>query len=408
MRGSIPLNPSFSLRGIVPIPRFLGIAAGIVALLALAVGGLRKELVLTLMNSVYIAVLAYSFLGVLILAGAHKKNALALSVRLAVRNISPGSRGELLLTRNGAGRGHFFRFPGILVRYELQLATRDGRIIRYVFDPDNLEEDQRFFPVRERGAYYSAHDGFIITDCLGFFRVSFPIPQDGGPRLLALPAPAEEPPPVYIQSGGNSQRTEFNFQRTDDLTDHRPYIPGDDPRRINWKLYGHGGELFVREGEPEPPPHSRLVILVDTQADPLLFTPETARSGVDLLCENALALALEYLDRGMDMQAGYTGGAIRGGSAAELAEALAYPAALPLSAGEDLPEVSDRGVLLLALPRDSGEPTALDRFLRKRGNKQGVDLVFLYRGEGLDEAAETCVRLYHQKAGFHVRCLRVR
>jgi uncharacterized protein (DUF58 family) len=393
-------SPS-SLRRIIPVPRALGIAAGIIALLALGAGSLRKELVLTLMNSVYIAVLAYSFLGALILAAVHRKNARALSVRMAVRNVSPGSRGELLLTRKGGGG--FFRFPGILVRYELRLATRDGRIIRHVFDPDNLEEAERFFPVPERGAYYSTHDGFIISDCLGFFRVFFSLPQDGSPRLLALPTPAEEAVPVYIQSGGNSQRAELNFQRTDDLTDHRPYIPGDDPRRINWKLYGHGGDLFVREGEPEPPPHSRLVILVDTQADPLLFTPETARRGVDLLCEHALALALAYLDRGMDIQAGYTGGGLRGGSAAELAEALAYPAALPLSAGEALPEVSGRGVLLLALPRDSGEGAALDRFLRKREGKQEVDLVFLYQGEGLAEAAETCVRLYHQKPGLHAR-----
>ncbi|MDR0589586.1 MAG: DUF58 domain-containing protein [Spirochaetaceae bacterium] len=390
----------------MPIPRTLGLAVGIVALSALVVGSLRKELVLTLMNSVYIAVLAYSFLGVLILAGAHKKNAQALSVRMAARNIRPGNQGELLLTRNGSGGGRFFRFPGILIRYELRLFTRDGRIIRHVFDPDIFEEE-RFFPVRERGAYYSTQDRFIITDCLGFFRVFFPIPQDGSPRLLALPAPAGEPIPVYIQSGGNSQRTERTFQRTDDLTDHRPYVPGDDPRRINWKLYGHGGDLFVREGEPEPPPHSRLVILVDTQADPLLFTPESARLGVDLLCENALALALDYLDRGMDIQAAYTGGKIRGGTAAELAEALAYPAALPLSGGEALPEITDRGVLLLALPRDSGEGAALEKFLRNRGNKQGVDLVFLYRGEGLDEAAETAVRLYHQKAGVRARCLRV-
>jgi hypothetical protein len=358
------------------------------------------------MNSVFIAVLAYSFLGVLILARVHRKNARALSVRLACRNISPGSRGELLLARNSAGEGRFFRFPGILIRYELRLVTRDGRMIRHVFDPDSVEGEQRFFPVRERGAYYGDGDRFVVADCLGFFRALFPLPPDGSPRLLALPAPAVESLPVYIQSGGNAQRTEPNFRRTDDLTDHRPYIPGDDPRRINWKLYGHGGDLFIREGEPEPPPHSRLVILVDTQADPALFPPEAARQGVDLLCENALALALEYLDRGMDIQAGYTGGTIRGGTPAELAEALAYPAALPLAVGEELPEVSDRGVLLLALPRDSGENTALDRFLRKR-EARGVDLVFLYRGDGLDEAAETCVRRYRQKAGLHPRRLRV-
>jgi hypothetical protein len=147
--------------------------------------------------------------------------------------------------------------------------------------------------------------------------------------------------------------------------------------------------------------------LVDTQADPRLFTPEAARLAVDLLCENALALVLDDLARGIDVLTGYTGGRLRGGSAAEAAEALAYPAALPLSAGEDLPEPDGRGVLLLALPRDSGGNAALDRFLRKPGANRPVDLVFLYQGEALDKAAETCVRRYDQNAGLHVRCLRL-
>jgi hypothetical protein len=109
----------------------------------------------------------------------------------------------------------------------------------------------------------------------------------------------------------------------------------------------------------------------------------------------------------MDVEIGYTGGKIQGGTATELAEILAYPAALPLSAVAELPEVSDRAVLLLTLPRDSAEGAALDRFLRKRGSGRGVDLVFLYRGEGLDEAAETCVRLYRHKPALHARRLRL-
>jgi uncharacterized protein (DUF58 family) len=405
LRGSTASKPSSPFRGILPLPRFLGGAAGVIALSAFAAGSLRKELVLTLIHSVFLAVLAYTFLGVLILAALHKKRARTLSARLAARNVSPGNRGELLLKRAGSGEARFFRFPGILIRYELRLATRDGRRIRHIFDPDTPEE--RSFLVRERGAYYGADDGFIVADCLGFFRAALPLPREGSPRLLAPPAPAAVPLPVYIQSGGSAHRAEPHFRRTDDLTDHRPYIPGDDPRRINWKLYGHGGDLFVREGEPEPPPHSRLVILVDTQADPTLFTPESARSAVDLLCENALALALECLAHGMDVLTGYTGGGLRGGSAAELAEALAYPAALPLSSGEELPEPEGRGILLLALPRDSGENAALDRFLRKQGGSRPVDLVFLYPGEALDGAAETCVRGYRQKAGLHARRLRL-
>jgi uncharacterized protein (DUF58 family) len=373
------------------------------------------------MNSVLIAVLAYSFLGVLLLAAFHRKKTGALSARPASPKVNAGESGELILPLHGAEAGGFFRFPGITLRYEVKLSTRDGRRVRCIFDPeisdsaisdspasgrDPARRGSIRFPLPERGAYYGPWDSLVIADCLGFFRLALPVPQDGGPRLLAMPGPAPEPVPVRGRSGGRGRWEAPYFQRTDDFIDHRPYIPGDDPRRINWKLYSHGGDLLIREGDPEPPPHSRLVILVDTQADPALYSPEEGRRGVDLLCENALALATASLDRGMDVLAGYTGGGLRGGTQGELAEFLAYPAALPLGSPEDLPAApGGRGALILALPRTA--EGALDRYLKKQDPPAEADPLFLYRGEGLDEAAAACVRLYRQKGGGRARRIRV-
>ena len=151
---------------------------------------------------------------------------------------------------------------------------------------------------------------------------------------------------------------------------------------------------------------------MDPQADPLLFSSAAARRAADLLCENALAAALDFSEAGMDIFIGYTGGKIRGGQAAELAEALAWPAALPLSGPEDYPASGeDRGFLILTLPRSAGESSALDRFLKKRNPRQQIDMVFLYEVErsprtgdeppALRAAAETCVRVYGQKPGVH-------
>jgi uncharacterized protein (DUF58 family) len=381
--------------------------------LGFAGGALRNELALTLAGAVFLAVLAYCFAAAAFLSGIHRKKVPALSVRMPAKNISAGKRGELVFSRNTPGKGRFFRLPGMLIRYAVNLETRDGRRICHLFDPDTLKDGGDFFAVPERGAYYSRNDEFLIFDMLGFFRVSFPVPQDRGPRLLALPAAAAEAIPVYIRAGGDEQRRESTYLRTDNLIDHRPYIPGDDPRRINWKLYSHGGELFVREGEPEPPPHSKLTILVDAQVDGGLYSPEAGRRGVDLLCENALAAALEYSGLGMEVCIGYTGGDIRSGSPAELTEALAYPAAMAITGTEELPlspaefAGEDQGFLILALPRTlAGESTALDRLLKKQGTKQGVDLVFLYDQDHLEGAAETCVQIYGQKGGVHARRIR--
>jgi uncharacterized protein (DUF58 family) len=397
----------------------------LLALVSCGAGQWRHELLLTLLGVILLAVAAYCVGAALILSCLRRKSAGALSVRVIPAELSAGQRGTLFCSRSSAedaGKHFFHRFhrwlrrpPGVLVRYCVDLCTADGRRFRHTFDPDYREIPS--FPAPERGAYYAPVDRLLILDILGLFQASIQAPQQRGERLLSLPAAAEEPAALALYAGGHEQRIEPHFQRTDDLIDHRPYIPGDDPRRINWKLYGHAGDLFIREGEPEPPPHSRLVILLDTEADPLLYGAakrgsgdggEKGRRAVDLLCEQALALIREYAGRGMDILVGYTGGEIRGGEGGALAAILAHPAAVPLPAPADLPDPpEDRSLLLLALPRLSGEASALDRFIRKRGDKTETALFFLYEGEEFDEAAETAARLYNRRGGVHARSVRV-
>jgi hypothetical protein len=347
----------------------------------------------------------YCFIAVLAAGLPRRKRPGAVMVHIPAGSVAAGKTVEAELRREeGTPPGPRFRWPGVLVRYELRLETRDGRTLRPFFDPDITGWVR--FTAEKRGAYYGGFDELVVTDAAGLFRLAFPVPQDRGPRLLVSPVPAEEQIPVKIPSGGKERRSEVHYRKTDDLTEHRPYIPGDDPRRINWKLYGHLGDLFVREGEPEPPPHSRLLILIDTQADGELYGNEEARRGVDLLCENALAVGLEYSALGMDILTGYTGG---GEPKMNLAAGLAYPAALPFLSSGELPQgAEDRSLLILALPRLNAEPAALDRFLKKRPPGQGADIVFLYEGEGRDEAAETCAGIYNRKGGVTARRVRVR
>jgi uncharacterized protein (DUF58 family) len=397
---------------VVPVPRTLGIFVLLITFLAFTAGNIRNELALSLVGAVFLAVLAYCFLGSLLLSLLIRKKARFSSARILTKQVSVGKKGEVSFSLGAiqarAGKKQFLRLPGILIRYEMRLNTKDGRVIYHIFDPDYLPNGISAFTVTERGAYYADYDEFSIFDVPGFFRLSFRIPQEKIPLLLAMPKAAEETIPINIRSGGRVQHNEPHFLRTDQLIDHRPYTPGDDPRRINWKLYGHIGDLFVREGEPEPPPHSRVLILVDTQVDVALYTLEAGRQGVDLLCESALALAVEYIDRGLDLSIGYPGGDIQGGTQMELATALAYPAAMTLSSPENFPQfLEDRGILILALPRSSLETSALDRFLMKRSAHQTLDMFFLYKEDHLDKPAETCVSRYARKGGTHVRRIKL-
>jgi uncharacterized protein (DUF58 family) len=284
----------------------MGIFILLIIVLGFAAGELRKELALTLVAAVFLAVWTYCLFIPLVLSLIHHRRAQTISARIGLREIAAGD--ETILTFPPTGK--IFRLPGVLVRYRVSLNTLDGRRLLHDCDPDFLQNRTSTFTVPERGAYYSAYDELTIFDALGFFRCSFRIPQDSSPRLLAGPKAAALPLSVNVRSGGAEHRNDPQYQRTDDLIDHRPYVPGDDPRRINWKLYSHDGELFVREGEREPPPHSHLLILVDTQFDPVLYTRKQGRHAVDLLCENALAVALSYADDGIDIAVAYSSAAV--------------------------------------------------------------------------------------------------
>jgi hypothetical protein len=417
---SNPKKAGFSvLAAFLPRPRSLGSFVLLLTFLAFTAGRIRGEPALILLGTIFLVVLAYCFVAVLFSGVVNHRKALSLSMVIVSKSVPVDGEGELTIAFGApSGRKRFWNFPAVLVRCELCLETRDGRVIRHFVNP--AVENFSSFPVRERGAYSSKCDRLVIFDAPGFFSLGFSFYQNENPRLLALPHPAEESIPLFLRSGGTEERNEPHYRKNNELINHRPYVPGDDPRRINWKLYSHvaSGELFVREGESEPPPCSRILILIDTEVDSSLYSPEEGRRAVDLLCESALASALGFSSRDMDVLIGYTGGGIFGGDeesapldSTQLAAALAWPAAinLPASSGE-LPQApGETGVLVLALPRKvtgetSSSQSALNRFLNKR--QQETDIVFVYNTDGrkaaeIEQEAARCINFYSAKSGVH-------
>jgi len=407
---STALKPS-KLRAVF-IPQTMGIFIFLIIILTFIAGAARQEMALMLAGAVFLVLWAYCLVMTLLLALIHNRRARRAFIRVSPREITADSQAEAIYSE-GKGitfNGRILQLPGILVRCRLQLATKDGRRIRYDFNP--TDRHPHLFSAEKRGAYFGVYDEFAVFDTLGFFRFIYRLPAGNDARLLVCPHAADEPPAVTARAGESSLKPEFSIQRTDNLIDHRPYVPGDDPRRINWKLFSHGGGLFVREGEYEPPPQSNIIILVDTEYDPLLYRLTHARQGIDLLCENALAAALACAESGMDVLIGHSGGVIRGSPlpAPELAASFAWPAASPLSVHVDLPAVPDGcGVLILALPRSSAETSSIDRFLNSTANRP-VELLFMFGADGGTvayterlAAAEVCAALYNQRPGVKAR-----
>ena len=409
-------------------PRTSGIFILLIIVLAFTVGTVRQEMSLFLAGAVFFALWAYTLLMTLLLALIHRQRSRRAFIRISPRDIAAGNQVEAQYCEADAAafKGAIVQLPGILVRCRLELATKDRR--RIIFDFNPAAAVPHFFTVKKRGAYFSVCNEFAIFDILGFFRFAYRLPAENpdspnaavAAQILAAPHAANEPQPVNARAGESSLKPEFSFQRTDNLIDHRPYIPGDDPRRINWKLYGHGGGLFVRDGEREPPAQSHIVILIDAEYDPLLYDIRSARHGIDVLCENALAMALACTESGMRVLTGYSGSVIREGNlsaalAADLAISLALPAALPLPSSLEMPAVPvEYGIAVFALPRSTTETSMLDRFLkntaqRNAGKIKSQTIELLFFCDTVNErlyAAETCAVLYNQRPGVKVRIMR--
>jgi uncharacterized protein (DUF58 family) len=300
----------------------------------------------------------------------------------------------------------FFQLPAILIRYKLSLSTLDGKTIDYICGKTFFSNTEETFLAARRGAYFGARDYIIIQDILGFFYQMIALEQDAGERLLVLPSVSENIPVIQRFSGGHSRRGENETKKTDDLTEQRPYFPGDDPRRINWKLLSHAGELFVRQEEREPPPHSQLVLLLDTETDAALYSKDEGPCRVDALCGAALSLVTEWYACGIGIRIGRNGAGIEGGSPPELAALLARPVSLPLAGGDLLPPAQAipdvHGVLILALARaGQNEKSALNVFIAKRLPTQRITVIFFYEREKEKNYAESQAILFNRMSGVN-------
>nr|WP_298680310.1 DUF58 domain-containing protein [uncultured Treponema sp.] len=114
-----------------------------------------------------------------------------------------------------------------------------------------------------RGRYFYKRQYLNIRDFAGFFAVLYMQPP-----CLSVPYTVVQPvlPPDKALSPNLRSHAVNDLpsqERTHELYESRPYFPGDDPRKIHWKLYAHTNTLSIKLGAFEPPPVKRLTIYIE-------------------------------------------------------------------------------------------------------------------------------------------------
>lgn len=275
-----------------PTIHVTGSACLTLALSLLALGMVRGELAATLCGFSLLLFLMAAFLGVVVASFWWRAHPVFSSWNnrdsVALRISNPGSSrlGILYLAR-----------ADYLVRYSTAPGIHGARTFTLAI-PLETPETEGHFTRPSRGYYYPEIPAVLVSDYAGLF--SWTLPQN--PSLSAEPIAIFPEPDRNIRyrlppgkTGLVSGKSTFN--RSEELHETRQYHPGDDPRKINWKVYAHVGALSIREGELLPPPSAEYVCVFN----PRKPAPGTGRFGIrsdrlfDVLVNRAAALALDLL-----------------------------------------------------------------------------------------------------------------
>jgi uncharacterized protein (DUF58 family) len=277
-----------------------GLLISALSLLLLAAGVIRADLAALFWGSSFLLFSAYALAAGHVFRLALRRRQFTrtefLSLILPAAGIFPDETAEAQIA---AQLPRSFP-PGISVRLLLPLSWHDRRVdaITSRLAPGRNARSVSFSATC-RGAYASAEAVFEIRDLLGFtaHRLSVPLRETLTvfPFLSPLPDAAH-----FMEQSEESAIYAPRRRRSEELLEARKYYPGDDVRRLNWKVFAHVNELFLRIGEEVPPPETRILFVLDCTANPLV-PRAMAADYLDRLVESCASLLVSLLGRRIDV-----------------------------------------------------------------------------------------------------------
>jgi uncharacterized protein (DUF58 family) len=273
--------------------------------------------------------------------------------------------------------------PGFVVHDETILAGDAARRISLRIPLPRREGTARVgFAAEHRGLYACDTTRIVWGDILGLTSHRFPLALRESFTVLPR-LDAESASPRFPEEHDESNILSSRRRRSETLLETRKYYPGDDPRRLNWKVLAHTDELFLRIGEEVPSPEARLLFVIDATANPLV-PARCAADYLDALVEACGSTMMGLLARGVQLMLSVPGRPVCRGFAPEDGEALRVElAGLRWTTAPWKPE-APRAVPHLVVFSSPGSPglAAIVDAARARTWATSVILVALRRREG--------------------------
>jgi uncharacterized protein (DUF58 family) len=282
MRALIPLTA----RGLV----FILLACGL-----FVTGILRADLASLFWGCGFLSLVLYALAGNLVFArmlrsyfASHPDSVNAFITR---DGVFPGEEvgGELATSLPA------FFVPGFGVRIRMSLAFQSRKqVLARMLSPGTCKAGFTLKP-GHRGMYRCENALVFVEDFLGFTESAVRLELEE--YLKVYPTLLQKDALLVKISSEESTDTLKQKRVSDELLEVKKYYPGDDIRRINWKIFAHTHELFVRKGEETPPPDVKLLFLIDLTPSPLV--PDSiSEDYLDSLVETCATLLLISLEGG--------------------------------------------------------------------------------------------------------------
>jgi uncharacterized protein (DUF58 family) len=340
-----------------------GLAFTALAAVILLAGMLRSDLAALFWGASFLLYAGYALAASALFRVALRRRASrgadVLAVTLPEAGRSPGEQAEAHIT---ARLPRAFP-PGLSVRVSLPLAWHERRIdeVARRLSP-GWNEHTLSFTAPWRGTYAGTETVLEVRDLLGFASSRFSVAL--GESLTVFPSilPAEELVRLMEQADETAVYARRR-RRNDELLEVRKYYPGDDVRRLNWKVFAHLNELFLRMGEEVPPPESRILVVLDCTRNPLVPS-RMAAEYLDRLVEAASSLMAALAARRVEVMLSTPGvGECRSYGEESLTRMLAALAGIWWTDAPWSPELPSRRGLHVAVFSSPGSP-GLERIMR--------------------------------------------
>jgi len=244
------------------------------------IGIVKINLAILLWGSAFSLVSLYTLIGSVLLRGTlgwfFKGGRGKIEVTLPPKGLFIGEDGHIVVKLKMPR----FLLPGFGYTLYVRLSFSEERNLElfHPVKPGESEVSLGFTP-EKRGSYRAERLSLLCEDYLGLSGLGRDFEFNGSVRVYPSVSGRSEFLPK-IEGGGERDEYTRKRKRSDELLEVRKYFPGDDLRKLNWNVFAHTGELFVRIGEDTLQMKSNILVVLDcTMKDETLERVVGVRGG---------------------------------------------------------------------------------------------------------------------------------